>query len=382
MVHYETKKTEKQAATNTIHGDMLEAIFSHVPLIDLVPASHVSKAWNRSVFSSLRHFNKVKPWLMVHAQRKRSPHVVTTHAYDPRSRLWIEINQPPVCHVSELRSSHSTILYMLSPARLSFSSDPLHLTWHHVDVPLLCRTDPIVAAAGDFIVIAGGACDFGDDPLAVEIYNLKTRTWERCENMPAILKDSAASTWLSVAANPRKIYVSEKCSGVTYSFEPETKTWHGPYDLRPDPTMFFLTTVFADDRLILVGLIGVPENVRSVKVWEVKGESLEELREMGEMPEVLLEKLKGSRSCEMSSVTVTSAGDTLYIHNNSNPEEMVVCEIVEGGLCEWSSMKNVLVNDESQVMDRMVFTCSTVTMANLQRALTNHDRRFAVKQIQ
>ncbi|KAH7570315.1 hypothetical protein JRO89_XS05G0084800 [Xanthoceras sorbifolium] len=200
--------------------------------------------------------------------------------------------------------------------------------------------------------------------------------------MPAILKDSAASTWLSVAANPRKIYVSEKCSGVTYSFEPETKTWHGPYDLRPDPTMFFLTTVFADDRLILVGLIGVPENVRSVKVWEVKGESLEELREMGEMPEVLLEKLKGSRSCEMSSVTVTSAGDTLYIHNNSNPEEMVVCEIVEGGLCEWSSMKNVLVNDESQVMDRMVCTCSTVTMANLQRALTNHDRRFSVKQIQ
>ena len=41
----------------------------------------------------------------------------------------------------------------------------------------------------------------------------------------------------------------------------------------------------------------MPESVSSVKVWEVKGESLEELREMGEMPEEVVEKLKGSRSC-------------------------------------------------------------------------------------
>ncbi|KAK0573305.1 hypothetical protein LWI29_006135 [Acer saccharum] len=379
----ETKKTENQQEdTNEIYGDMLESIFSHVPLTDLVPASHVSKAWNRAVFSSLRHFNKVKPWLMVHTQRKRPPHVKTTLAYDPRSRVWIEIRQPPVGHVSELRSSHSTLLYMLSPTRLSFSSDPLNLTWHHVDVPLSWRTDPIVAAAGDCIVLAGGACDFEDDPLAVEIYNLRNRTWERCENMPAILKDSAAATWLSVAASRSKIYVSEKYSGLTYSFDPETKTWRGPYNLRPDPNMFFSTIAFSDDnRLILVGLTGVPESVSSVKVWEVKGESLEELREIGEMPEEVVEKLKGNKSCEVSSVTVTSAGDTLYIHNNSNPEEIAVCEIVEDGVCEWSSLKNVLVNDETQVMDRLVFTSSRVSMADLQRALTRENTTFAVKHI-
>ncbi|KAK3223394.1 hypothetical protein Dsin_010419 [Dipteronia sinensis] len=379
----ETKKTEKQQEdTNEIYGDMLEAIFSHVPLIDLVPASHVSKAWNRAVFSSLCHLNKVKPWLMVHAQKKRPPHVKSTLAYDPRSRVWIEIKQPPVSHVSVLRSSNSTLLYMLSPTRLSFSSDPLHLTWHHVDVPLSWRTDPIVAAAGDLIVLAGGACEFEDDPLAVEIYNVRNRTWKRCENMPAILKDSAAATWLSVAANCGKIYVSEKYSGVTYSFDPETKTWRGPYDLRPDQNMFFSTIAFSDDnRLILIGLTGMPESVRSVKVWEVKGESMEELREIGEMPEEVLEKLKGIRSCEVSSVTVTSAGDTLYIHNNSNPEEIAVCEIVEGEVCEWSSLKNVLVNDETEVMDRLVFTSSRVSMADLQRALSRENATFAVKQI-
>ena len=91
---------------------------------------------------------------------------------------------------------------------------------------------------------------------------------------------------------------------------------------------------FSDDNcLILVGLTDVPESVSSVKVWEVNGESLEELREIGEMPEEVLEKLKGSRSCEVSSVTVTSTGDTLYIHNNSNPKEIAVCEIgFDGGV--------------------------------------------------
>ncbi|KAK1554840.1 hypothetical protein Q3G72_018108 [Acer saccharum] len=65
--------------------------------------------------------------------------------------------------------------------------------------------------------------------------------------------------------------------------------------------MFFSTIVFSDDnRLILMGLTGVPE---SMKVWEVKGELLEDLREIGEMSEDVLEKLKGSKSCEVSLVT-------------------------------------------------------------------------------
>ncbi|TXG49090.1 hypothetical protein EZV62_024965 [Acer yangbiense] len=92
-----------------------------------------------------------------------------------------------------------------------------------------------------------------------------------------------------------------------HSFDLETKAWHGLYDLRLDPNMFFSTIAFSDDNhLILVGLTGVPESVSSVKMWEVKDKSLEELREIGEMPEEVLEKLKGSRSCEVSSVTVTS----------------------------------------------------------------------------
>ncbi|KAK9276349.1 hypothetical protein L1049_005881 [Liquidambar formosana] len=340
------------------------------------PACHVSKAWRRAVSSSLRHFNRLKPWLVVHTQASRPPYVTTSHAYDPRSHVWIEIKQPPIKYVSALRSSHSTLLYMLSPSKLSFSFDPLHQAWHQTDAPLVWRTDPIVALVGDRIVIAGGTCDFEDDPLAVEMYDLKTRTWDTCESMPAILKDSSASTSLSIAATPHHMLVTEKSSGITYSFDPNTKNWQGPYDLRSDPCTFFSVIGFAGDRLILVGVIGDAENVKGVKMWEVNGESLE-CGEIGEMPMVLVEKLKGENS-HVSSVAVTAADDFLYICNPSEPEEVVVCEFDSSGECRWGSVRNTIVDDKNR-MGRFVFTCSNVGIGELQRALRLENRRFNVR---
>ncbi|KAJ4711067.1 F-box/kelch-repeat protein [Melia azedarach] len=384
---HDKQEAQEADAEAPIHGDILEVMFSHVPLIDLLPSCRVSKSWNRAVFSSLRHLNKIKPWLLVHMQRTRSPHLTTTHAYDPRSHVWIHLDQPQpsVNYVSALRSSHSPLLYMLSPSKFSFSFDPLHLTWHDVDAPQLWRTDPIVAVVGRNVVIAGGASEFeDDDPLAVDMYNLETRAWERCQTMPTILKDSAASSWLSVAVvNSRKLYVTEKYSGLTYSFDPESKSWYGPYDLRPDQNICFSAITFAKDRLILVGLTGgVNEDVKSVKLWEVKGEWLDEFKEMGELPISMMEKLKGS--C-ISSIEVTSMGDYVYIHNPGNPEELAMCEINVGGdheceyECEWSSIKNRAVNEESRIIaSRMILSCSSVGMAELHRALMHENRRFVV----
>ena len=83
-----------------IHGDILEAIFSHVPLIHLVPASHVSNSWKRAVSSSLAHVRPIKPWLIVLTQSLRASHVTTLHAYDPRSHVWLQINNSKYCHTS------------------------------------------------------------------------------------------------------------------------------------------------------------------------------------------------------------------------------------------------------------------------------------------
>lgn len=405
-------KMDKQAAapegdsgSNTnnsiVHGDILEAILSQVPLIDLASACYVSRSWNRAVFSSLRRINKIKPWLLLHTQSQRTmaPYLTTAHAYDARSHVWIEIkNNQPSSFDFLLRSSHSTLLYTLSPSKLSFSFDPLHLAWHHVDAPRVWRTDPVVALVGDKVVVAGGACDFEDDPLAVEMYSVDTRAWEICQSMPAVLKDSAASTWLSVAVNSRQLYVTEKYSGITVSFDPSTKGWSGPFHLRQfdhDEKVFYSATTFANDRLIAVGLTREAEDVKSLKIWQVniKGGSLEELKEIGEMPKALLEKLKGNKeicsgsgSASLTSVSVTSMGDSVYLHNPSNSEDLVLCEIGECGddECKWSEIKNVVVDEEdAKIKGRLILTCSSVGIGDLQRALLHENPRSVYfKQIQ
>ncbi|GMN41575.1 hypothetical protein TIFTF001_010802 [Ficus carica] len=149
---------------------------------------------------------------------------------------------------------------MLSPEKFAFSSDLLRLTWHLVDTPLIWRTEPIVAEVSDSIVVAGRACDFEDDSLSVEVYDRRKGSWSLCQSLPAMLKDSAASKWLSVAVHGGEMYVTEKSSGVTYSFDPNSKAWRGPYDLCPDQDVFYSVIEFAGRNLVAVGVEGSPEN--------------------------------------------------------------------------------------------------------------------------
>ncbi|OMO80143.1 Kelch-type beta propeller [Corchorus olitorius] len=266
---------------------------------------------------------------------------------------------------------------MLSLSKFSFSFDPLHLTWHHVDPPLVWRIDPIVALVGRHVVVAGGACDFEDDPLSVEIYNLDSRRWSTCESMPAILKDSAASTWLSVAAHTKQLFAMDQVSGITYSFDPDSKIWSGPFDLRHDQNIYFSVFGIFGDSMIMVGLIGNSENVKDVKVWELKGESLEFRREIGVMPAELVKKLKGEQT-SLNSVRISLMGEFLYIYNPGEPEELAVCEIDGKGVCRWRSLKNAAGSDGSKVADRMVLTCADVGLADLGRAVGSGKGSFSV----
>ncbi|TYI94249.1 hypothetical protein E1A91_D02G190200v1 [Gossypium mustelinum] len=364
-----------------IRGDVLESILSHVPLIHILPASHVSKSWNHAVFSSLRYFSCPKPWLFLHCQNSRPPYASSSSfAYDPRSNHWLRIHNknPSLQYASAIRSSsNSTLLYMLSPSKFSFSFDPFHLTWHHVDPPLVWRTDPVVALVGRHVIVAGGACDFEDDPLSVEIYDLDARRWDSCDAMPAILKDSAASAWLSVASSSKTLYIMEQVSGVTYSFDPTSRIWSGPLDLRHDENIFFSVIGIFGDNLVLVGLLGNSENVKDVKVWEVKGKSFEILEEIGIMPKELVEKLKGE-DASINSIKISCTGDFIYIYNPREPEELVMCEIGGEGVCRWGSLKNPAVSDWSRVAEKMVLTSADVGLGDLGKAAESGKVRFSI----
>ncbi|WCJ38479.1 Kelch repeat-containing F-box family protein [Euphorbia peplus] len=332
-------KFEEEEAIH-IHGDVLESIFTHVPLIDLVPAVHVSTSWKRGVLTSLRHLNKPKPWLFLHSQSTRSPYSLSLHAFDPRSHIWIRIiHNRPIKSISPLRSSHSNLIYMFSPSKFSFSSDPLHPTWHHITAPTRWRSDPIVALVGRRLIVAGGTCDFEDDPLSVEIYDLDSETphWITGDSIPADLKDSASSMWISVAVNGNKMYVMEKSTGVAHCFDPDTKSWSGSFNFHPDKRIFSSAIGFSNDRLIVVGFIQDDEDevLRRLKLWEVSGESMELLTEMGDMAEEMVEELRGEEF-EMSSAVVNVIGDFVYVSSSCNAENVFVGDLrnamaAEGG---------------------------------------------------
>ncbi|KAJ4834587.1 hypothetical protein Tsubulata_040733 [Turnera subulata] len=153
-----SKKSSEEANPEApIHGDILDSIITHLPNIHLVPTSQVSKSWNRTVVSTSIRVSRIKPWLLLHTRKTRPPYSTTTHAFDPRS--------PDV---------------------------PLHAAWHTVDAPAVWRTDPVVALVGDHVVVAGGACEFEDDLMSVEMLDTRTGTWDSsCPSMPEAAAFSA-----------------------------------------------------------------------------------------------------------------------------------------------------------------------------------------------
>lgn len=364
--------------THPLDGDILEMVLSHVALVDLVPASHVSDSWKRAISSSLRYVNSPKPWLLLHSQTIRSPYTTTTRAYDPRSDVWVEVSVKHVSSSSALRAPHSGLLYMLSPSQLSFSTDPLHLTWNHAPAPMMWRADPVVAAVGHRLVVAGGGCDFDDDPLAVEIYNLKTRTWESCDEMPSVIRDCSASECLSVAVAGEVVYVMEKSSGLTHCFDPVSKIWSGPYNLRPHSGINFSIIESVNDTLVLIGVVNGDAACqgKSVKLWTV-GSDMSDLTEIGQMPPNLVKEMKGEKlSCTLPSIDACSSGNFLYLYNSQSPEKVFWCDLeAASGRSKWGS---VSLSTAEANRNRVVFSSSNVGIHDLETAMAAGNRRFSV----
>ncbi|KAJ4960113.1 hypothetical protein NE237_020023 [Protea cynaroides] len=391
----ETREGDKESP---IQGDVLEAmILTRLTLVDLVAASRVSRAWRGAVSTSLRISPRVKPWFIVYALHHRKHSLTSAFAFDPSSCVWLRIHNIPDVRLTTtnitsssssmgaLQSSHSQrLLYTVSTTGFSFSFDPFHLTWHHVQAPLVWRQDPIVARLGSRVLVAGGTCDYFDDPLAVEMYDIASGRWETCQSMPDLFKDSATCNWLSTAATDSRLYLLEKRSRLICSFDAETKTWGPIFDLNlistpdnidaPDP-VFQSTIGFADDRLVLVGLMGETEDLQGVGLWEVDQETYQ-CRSIGEMPPETVEILRKANS-PLSTMRVSTEGGYIYIYDPRNPEQIFFCELNEG-ICQWGHAVNPMVN-KGNCMNRFLFSCSRVGMGDVEKAVASGSRTFTVE---
>ncbi|EOA39237.1 hypothetical protein CARUB_v10012221mg [Capsella rubella] len=370
----------------SIDGDILESILSYLPLLDLDSACQVSKSWNRAVFFSLRRF-KIVPWLFLYSQKTSPPYTMsaTAMAYDPKSDSWTELkstSSSSVQHVSVARSSHSTLLYALSPAGLSFSIDAFHLTWRHVAPPRVWRVDPIVAVVGRSLIVAGGVCDFEEDRFAVEIFDVGSDdgAWERCESMPDFLYGSASSTWLSVAVCSEKMYVTEKRSGVACSFDPETKSWTKLLELCPGGCRLYSRSIgFSGESLIMAGITGGEDNPTGIELWKVivSDESPMDARfeSIGSMPRACFDKLRRADSdWPLTTITFNAVGDMVYIHDAAeNGGEIVAAEIEGGKLCKWRTLPNAdAILNKSHAAERVIVACSNVGFSDLKFAFKNN----------
>ncbi|RZC89311.1 hypothetical protein C5167_029215 [Papaver somniferum] len=376
---YLESKDQETGEETPIHGDVLDKIVSHLPTIHLVPSFYVSKLWQRAVFSCVRNPSRTKPWLIIYVQSRRNLSLTTTLAYDPSSNVWIEITGPStMTYMSPLRSCHSDTLYMSTPSKFSFSADPLHVKWLDIVGPRVWRADPIVAIVGSCIVVAGGTYDFEDDPLTVEMYDTACPGWFTCPPIPIILKDSAATTWLSVAVSDHKMYLLEKNSGTFCSFDTNTKRWSetsGSCVLHPDPSIYFSVIGFASHRLILVGLMGDAENAESLRIWEVNCDSFD-CGEIGKMPLEMFCMLKNVNTTPLL-IDISVAENCIYIYNSSEPKDIFFCYLNEG-VCQWGSVGCSFLSGRV-LMDRIVFTSSKVSLDDLRKAFWLGSRKFKVE---
>ncbi|KAG9449854.1 hypothetical protein H6P81_009819 [Aristolochia fimbriata] len=395
---------ESSGATDDLHGDLLEAVISRLSLFELLPASCVSRSWRRAVALSLDTPSRLKPWLIVRPSRPppaSRPSAAISLAYDPGSDSWMRLPSLLSAVIAPSSSSSSpplrcsqgmgNLLYALSPSRLSLSWDPLNLAWRHVGPPQVWRTDPLVALVGThYVVVAGGACDFEDDPLAVEVYRLDDHppAYRRlpCEPMPLAFKNSASRAWLSVAASDdHRMFVLAKHSGTFASLDLDTMTWAPLSTLNPGPSTFFSVIGFSDGRLIQVGLDGDAANLQALRIWELLlpldpesgTNSYCERNLLGEMPRGMLERL--TYSDEVSSIEALVSGDFAYIYDPSAARDFFFCDFSSSGAaddgkcgCSWGCFQNPVLAQGINPIDKFVFSSSKVTIHDL-RPLWNHE---------
>ncbi|KAK9108119.1 hypothetical protein Syun_024130 [Stephania yunnanensis] len=391
------KEEEEEEEEVPLHGELLNTVLSHVPLLHLLSASHVCSGWRRAALSLSGALSK--PWLLLHTRRSGTP----ARAYDPSSHEWIHLARapppplPPLARAyarPALRSSHSTLLYTLSPSTLSFTDNPIADTWRSIQSPHVWRRDPVVARVGPrHVVVAGGTCEFEHDPLAVEVYDLTAGRWDACESMPTAMVGSASATatWLSVAVpdcdgDVSMMCVMEKRSGRFCSLDAVTMRWEAMMgEVRPEPSISHSVIGFSGARLVMMGIMGNGESgggVEGVGVWELRnysdcgGRSFECI-EIGRMPDEMVGRV---RNWSQSVGLVMGRGLGYVYEEEGSGREVVWFEVgEEGSVGEWGTVDGCdLVFDDQTLMDGVVLTCATVTLDDLRRAVGFDNQRFSV----
>nr|CAD1823712.1 unnamed protein product [Ananas comosus var. bracteatus] len=396
-----------------LYGDVLEAVASRVPTLDLVSASRVSREWRRAVRAALRRRPRRSPWLLLRLHRPTSTSASasassrgTLLAYDPHSRTWL----PPLPHV---RGPPMPAL-LPSPRPRA----PRRVPLRHGRRPRPLRRH--VARGGGPARVARGPRRGGDlgrprggrrrrVPAGARRGRGRRRRrgarpggsdgWEPCDPIPAAFDGSKSATWLSAATSDSRVYITDKSRGWTSWFDLETKKWGPTRQLRPDPAAAsFAIGVLSgynnnnnnNDRhrhRLVLATAGRREGRVEVRLWEADAETLDVVEgkcAAAEMPKEFAKRMfqeiteeesdEDDRSWESSSLSVglCSSGDGGYVYNGSDPRKGMARfyyyyyyyddedENGRTASCKWEWIGVPMIMQKEKVVDRVVVVGCTV----------------------
>ncbi|KAJ8490400.1 hypothetical protein OPV22_012121 [Ensete ventricosum] len=308
--------------------DLVDLIFSCLPLRSVVVAGAVCRQW-RAVVSDpgfaagAAAYRRRRPWFFLYGQNNVVVSKNQAFGFDPDAGEWIALpSSPSALHVDCFAGAGGFFFATTSSTRFCYAP-LLRGPWRETSPLFFSRCNPLVgvffAAGGQRrFVVVGGARFIGglvdiEDPLAVEIYDPATDSWELCPPSPAGV--------------PHR-----KLVAVALRRAPGRRAWTGVRTLRP-PGVLFSFLLACGDRLILAGLCNTPVGPPCFALWAVDHHSMD-FAEIGVMPTDLLSSLFDTDDDDNKFASLKCIGldGLVYVFNEDHHKAYpaCVCEISDG----------------------------------------------------
>ncbi|CAL9105054.1 unnamed protein product [Musa acuminata var. zebrina] len=328
--------------------DLVELIFSYLPLRSVVVAGAVCRQWRALVSdpgfaAGAAAYRRRRPWFFLYGQNNVVLSKNQAFGFDPDDGEWIALpSSPSALHVDCFAGAGGFFFATTSSTRFCYAP-LLRGPWRETSPLFFSRCNPLVGvffAAGGHrrFVVVGGARFIGglvdiEDPLAVEIYDPATDSWELCPPLPPEFRIGNSSQWLSAALlGGRFFFVFGIYSCSIAAFDLSSRAWTGVRVLRP-PGVLFSFLLACGDRLILAGLCNTPVGPPCFALWAVDHCSMD-FAEIGVMPRDLLSCLFDTDDDDNKFASLKCVGldGLVYVFNEDHHKAYpaCVCEISDG----------------------------------------------------
>ncbi|XP_039129081.1 F-box/kelch-repeat protein At3g24760-like [Dioscorea cayenensis subsp. rotundata] len=358
--------------------DLIEVIFSKLPLRSLVRSAAVCRHWRTVVTDpSFPSPHRRRPWFFIYGHNNVSPHLNQAFAFDPddSAAAWVPLRLP-LCPPDYFSGSGGFFLATTSSSSLLVSPLPRSHLFHPTPPLSFPRSNPLVSvfAPGPKLLVVGGARLIGglvdiEAPLATEIFDPSTdpSSWQLCPPLPHDFRSGNSSQWLSSAlVSGRHFFVHGIYSSLISSFDLHLRSWSPVRLLRPPGVLFSFLLPSRSSTLLLAALATNPDASPSLFIWSVDSTSLAFDR-IGAMPPEMLSQLfdgGADDDSRFASLKCVGLDGLVYVFNedHSKAYPAAYCQ-VDGSTCTWRLVPSLPFPVNR--FHKVIAFCSPVPLASL-----------------